>query len=473
MKNRPYIFYDTTESICSTCFMKISASIVIQDNAVFMHKMCPAHGIEKVLIADDADFYRLGREVYIKPPEMPQKFNTAFKYGCPYDCGLCSEHMQHSCLTIIEINEICNLKCPVCYADSSPDKKLQHDLATICKMLDAIVANEGTPDVVQISGGEPTLHPDFFAILDAAKARPIRHLMINTNGIKLAQDKDFVKRLAEYQPGIEIYLQFDSLDDDVLQQIRGAKLAEIHNRALENLNFYGISTTLVVTLIKGVNDHQIGEILEFASLQSCVRGVTFQPMEFAGRVSSFGSQHRITLSEVRRKVCEQSDLFSLQDIIPVPCNPDALAMGYAIKLNNKITPLTRYVSPEVLLAGKKNTIVFENDLVLKEQIFKLFATNLSPDDMASNLSQLMCCLPDVIAPELSYKNVFRVLIMNFMDAVNFDVRAVKKSCVHIVQPDGKIIPFETNNLFYRNKRSLLKNIRQKIADYYQINSDEK
>ncbi len=466
MKNRPYLFYDTTESICSICLMKISASIVIQDNKVFMYKMCPAHGTEKVLIADDADFYRLGREVYIKPPEMPQKFSTSFKYGCPYDCGLCSEHMQHSCLTILEINEKCNLKCPICYADSGPEKNIHRDLVTICKMLDAIVDAEGEPDVVQISGGEPTLHPDFFTILKEAKKRPIRHLMINTNGIKLAQDKDFVRQLAEFKPGLEIYLQFDSLDDDVLLQIRAAKLAEIHNRALENLNYYDISTTLVTTLVKNVNDHQIGDILEFAAKQSCVRGVTFQPLELAGRVSSFGLENRITLSEVRRKICEQSNLFTLQDIIPVPCNPDALAMGYGLKLNQEILPLTRYVNPEILLSGKKNTIVFENDITLKEHVFKLFATNLSPEGMAGNLSSLMCCLPDVISPNLSYKNVFRVLIMSFMDVINFDVRAAKKSCVHIVQHDGKLIPFETCNIFYRGDQSKLNEIRQKIATYH-------
>ena len=157
-------------------------------------------------------------------------------------------------------------------------------------------------------------------------------------------------------------------------------------------------------------------------------------------------------------------MINAADIIPVPCNPDALAMGYALKMGDVITPLSRHISPEVLLAGKRNTIVFENDKTLKEQVFKLFATNLSPNGMACNLSQLMCCLPDIIAPELNYNNVFRVLIMSFMDKVNFDVRAAKKSCVHIVQPDSKIIPFETHNIFYRNpQQSKIEQIREKYA----------
>lgn len=468
MKNRPYLFYDTTESICSTCLLRIPASIVIQDNEVYMYKQCPSHGSEKVLLADDAEFYRLGREFYIKPPEMPEKFNTQFTYGCPYDCGLCPEHMQHSCLTILEVTDNCNLNCPVCYADSTHSKP-HRDLATICKMLDAIVANEGNPDVVQISGGEPTIHPDFFAILDEAKKRPINHLMVNTNGVKIAKDEEFVARLASYMPRFELYLQFDSLHDEAIYKLRGANLAEIRQQALANLNKYNISTTLVVTLARGINDQQIGEILEFAAKQPCVRGVTFQPIEFAGRIAGIDHRQRMTLSEVRTKIIAQTNLFNAADIIPVPCNPDALAMGYALKLNDTITPLSRHVSPEVLLAGKRNTIVFENDSTLKEQVFKLFATNLSPDGMACNLSQLMCCLPDIMAPELNYNHVFRVLIMSFMDKVNFDVRAAKKSCVHIVQPDGKIIPFETHNIFYRNPElSGINDIRARYATLYNL-----
>jgi hypothetical protein len=163
---------------------------------------------------------------------------------------------------------------------------------------------------------------------------------------------------------------------------------------------------------------------------------------------------RLTLGEVRDRILAQTGIFQPQDIIPVPCNPDALAMGYAVKTDQGVVPLTRFVSPEVLLSGPKNTIAFEYDPALKAEVFKLFATNLSPDGQANCLASLMCCLPNVQAPPaISYRNVFRVLIMAFIDAVNFDVRAMKKSCVHIVQPDGRLIPFEAFNLLYRDGRS--------------------
>ena len=181
-KNRPWLFYDTTASVCSTCQRQVEAKIIIKDEDVFLEKWCPAHGFERTLVCDEAEYYRLCREVYVKHPEMPEQFDTKMLYGCPYDCGLCPDHMQHSCLSVLEITDNCNLTCPVCYAESAPQQK-HRPLSDVIAMLDAVVANEGEPDVVQISGGEPTLHPDFFAILDAAKSRPIKHLMVNTNGL--------------------------------------------------------------------------------------------------------------------------------------------------------------------------------------------------------------------------------------------------------------------------------------------------
>ena len=180
---RPYLYYDVAVSICSTCYRKVEGKIVFQDGNVFMLKRCPEHGAERVLIADDVDYYRRCREVFIKPPEMPNVYNTPVKWGCPYDCGLCTDHEQHSCLSLVEITDYCNLKCPICYSESGPSRQQFRSLRQIEFMLDAVVRNEGEPDVVQISGGEPTLHPDFFAVLDLAKARPIRHLMVNTNGV--------------------------------------------------------------------------------------------------------------------------------------------------------------------------------------------------------------------------------------------------------------------------------------------------
>ena len=452
MPTRNYTYYDFTLSLCPECLKRIDAKIVFEDDKVYMLKRCPEHGRSKVLIADDIAYYKNIRN-YNKPSETPYAYNTNTHYGCPYDCGLCPDHEQHSCLTVVEITDRCNLTCPTCFAGSSPTYGRHRTLEEVKKMLDVVVSNEREPDVVQISGGEPTLHPQLFEILDYAKSLPIKHLMLNTNGIEIAKNFAFAERLASYAPNFEIYLQFDSFRKDVLQSMRGANLTSIRDQALEHLNALNLSTTLVMTIQKNVNDDEIGQVIDFALKQRCVRGVTLQPTQIAGRLDNFDVlQDRITLTEVRRGILEQTSIFNADDLIPVPCNPDALVMGYALKLGGEVLPLTRYVNPADLLDNGRNTIVYEQDEQLHSKMIQLFSTGNSVEAATENLHSLLCCLPQIHAPSLTYDNLFRVIIMQFIDAYNFDVRSVKKSCVHIVNKDYKIIPFETMNLFYRDHK---------------------
>jgi uncharacterized radical SAM superfamily Fe-S cluster-containing enzyme len=468
-KTRPYLFYDTTQSVCTSCLRQVEAKIVFKDERVYMDKWCPAHGTQRVLVSDDVAYYRLCREVFVKPPEMPQRFATAMRHGCPYDCGLCPDHMQHACLSVVEITDHCNLRCPTCYAASGPERLTHRSLAEVEAMLDAVVASEGEADVVQISGGEPTLHPQFFEVMAAARARPIKHLMLNTNGIRIAQEPGFAERLAEFGRGFEVYLQFDSLQREALLDLRGADLRRIRDEALATLDALGISTTLVMTVKRGVNDDEVGAVIRHASGLGCVRGVTLQPVQDAGRVEGYDAAlHRLTVSELRRRIVEQSGVFSLDDVVPVPCNPDTLAMAYAIRTPEGLQPLTRYLDPRTLVEGAANTIVFERDPGLKAQVFRLFSTNHSPQSQAGCLSELMCCLPRVAAPEaLDYRHVFRVLIVQFMDALSLDIRALKKSCIHMARPDGRLIPFESHNLFYRDERAqMLESLRQELDGFH-------
>ena len=463
--DRPYIYYDFTLSLCSKCLRRVDAKVVFEDNKVWMLKRCPEHGNEKVLLATDVEYYKNTRN-YVKRSEMPRRFNTKTHYGCPYDCGLCTDHEQHSCLTIVEVTDRCNLTCPTCYAESSPHHGRHRTLEEIEAMLDLIVRNEGEPDVVQISGGEPTVHPQFFEILDIAKTKPIRHLMLNTNGIRIAKDEKFVERLATYMPDFEVYLQFDSFKQNALEILRGQDLRETRTKALENLNKYNLSTTLVVTLQRGLNDDEIGKIIEFALKQPCIRGVTFQPTQVAGRTEGFNpANDRITLTEVRQEILNQTDIFTPEDILPVPCNPDALAMAYALKIDGQVVPLTRYINPQDILDNSRNTIVYEQDERLHQHMIQLFSTGNSVECATDELQSVMCCLPQISAPNLGYDNLFRIIIMRFIDAYDFDVRAIKKSCVHIVSDDMTIIPFETMNLFYRDakKRARLEELRRDMV----------
>ena len=479
---QPHLLYAETTALCNVCLLPISAKIVFDSGQVVLVKRCPAHGRQRVLLADDIDYYRRAREVYLKVGERVRRPNTPVRYGCPYDCGICPDHEQHGCLSLIEITDACNLTCPTCYASSAPGKS-HRPLSQVEAMLDAVVHNEGEPDVVQLSGGEPTLHPEFWQILASARRRPIRHLMINTNGVRLAKEPDFAQRLAELGPGLEIYLQFDSKNERVLRTLRGEDLRRVRLQALERLEAAGLSTTLVVTAKKGQNDGELGSLIDWAAEQSCVRGVTIQPAQDAGRnLHADALAERLTVSEVRRLVAEQSRHFDREDILPVPCHPERLAMAYALKTERGLVPLTRHVEPQLLIEGAGSTIAYERLLspgaapgpngTLSQAFLNAFSANLSPETAAEKFQTLLCCLPTVSCPpELGYKDVFRVVILHFMDRFDLDLGSVRRSCVHIAHPDGRrLIPFDTYNLFYRGdlEQRVLEPLRQKMEHLYDL-----
>lgn len=450
--SRDYSFYGQTTSLCETCLKLVAAKIVIEGDDVYFLKRCREHGAQKTLIATDAAYYKSCKD-FIKPGDLPLKHQSRTEYGCPYDCGLCPDHEQHSCLALIEVNDACNLTCPVCFAESGQARHEQKTVAEIDAMLETLVASEGFPDLVQISGGEPTIHPDIVAILKLAKSKPIRHIMLNTNGIRIARDKAFVDELAVLKPGFEVYLQFDSMKRDALENIRGADLRKVREQALANLEEAGISTTLVCVIKKGVNDGEIGDIVRHALTFKCVRGVTLQPVQDAGRNLNFDkNRDRMLLTDIRRAIYTQAgEIFGAEDIIPLPCNPDAISIAYGLRDYAKVTPITQLIPKAELLAIAPNTISFEKYPQLRDRLFDLLSLASSGERTRTVLGDLLCCLPQVEVPDdLGYDKVFRIAIVSFLDRYNFCIAAVKRSCIHFVTSKKQIIPFDTYNLFYRN-----------------------
>ncbi len=445
----PYLFLGQTTSLCETCLALVPAKIIAEGNNVFYQKRCRAHGVQKTLIADDLAYWKAQKD-WLKPGDRPLGVQSRTEHGCPWDCGLCPDHEQHSCLAILEINEACNLSCPVCFADSSTQRTGQRSMVDVERMLDTLCRSEGEPDLVQISGGEPTLHPQFFEILAAVKRRPVRHLMINTNGLRIAREPGFAERLTEFMPRFEVYLQFDSLRREALLDLRGADLVRVRAQALEALERNGIATTLVVTLKKGVNDDEIPDIIRHALTWRCVRGVTFQPIQDAGRNEQFDAQtHRIVLTEIRRRIAE-AGVFALQDMIPLPCNPDQICIGYGLRNGTQVQPITSLLPRELFVSAVPNTVSFEAYPELRQRIFELLSLSTAQGDTSEKLANLLCCLPQAAVPaDLAYEHTFRVVVSQFLDRYNFDLGTVKRSCVHFVEPDGRIIPFDTFNTFYR------------------------
>ncbi|HOF89234.1 MAG TPA: radical SAM protein, partial [Armatimonadota bacterium] len=317
-REQDYRFHALTVSLCSRCGARVSAKIVLRNGAVYLRKTCLAHGIHEELLEEDADFYLRGAR-YDKPGTRSQT-QTLLDRGCPDDCGLCPDHEQHTCIGLLEVTPACDLGCPVCFAEADAGAPLP--LETIRRMLDAFQeAEHGEADVLQLSGGEPARHPDILAIIRLAREMGIRYVMLNTNGLRLADDPDFAAALGEFRGGFEVYLQFDGLDDRPDTALRGRGLAETKRRALAALAAHRVPATLVTTVQGGVNDDQLGAILTFAMAHPTVRGVNVQPLAFFGRHDGLKPADRLTRTGVlRRLTAQMAGMLTMDDFLPLPCD---------------------------------------------------------------------------------------------------------------------------------------------------------
>lgn len=406
--------------------MPVETKIIIENSNVFFLKYCPIHKEQKTLISTDFDYYKRCKEINLIP-HKPLNTKYSVHNGCPYDCGLCLEHKQNTAMGIVEILDECNLECPTCIAASHPGAGKIKSIYEIEKMIDTLVQSEGNPDLLMISGGEPTIHPNIFQILEIAKTKPINHLMLISNGVKIANDIEFVNKLKEYKNNFEVYLQFDSLTPDVLKNIRGTNLLDIRLKALKNLEEAKIHSTLICVVKKGVNEMEMTEVINFALKYKFVRGVTFQPCKITGRNNQFDKESNyITLSEVRETIIKTSEYFSNHDLIPHPLNPENICIGYLLKSEKEIRPITDFLY--------KSTTSLK-----KEKLDFLYS---------DKLKSKMYFIPELNYMNITYENLFRVTIVSFLDKFNFCTTSVKQSCIHFITIDGDIIPIDTYYLLY-------------------------
>ncbi|WP_236728296.1 radical SAM protein [Mycobacterium tuberculosis] len=300
-RDRDEMFVEYTKSICPVCKVVVDAQVNIRHDKVYLRKRCREHGSFEALVYGDAQMY-LESARFNKPGTFPLRFQTEVRDGCPSDCGLCPDHKQHACLGLIEVNTHCNLDCPICFADSGHQPDGYAITAAQCeRMLDTLVAAEGEPEVVMFFGGEPTIHKQLLEFVDAAQARPVKTIIINTNGIRLASDRRFVDQLAtRNRPGhpVHIYLQFDGLDEATHRRIRGHDLRDVKQRALDNCAAAGLTVSLVAAVERGLNEHELGAVIRHGMAQPGVQSVVFQPVTHAGRHVQFdlvgvgGARHR-------------------------------------------------------------------------------------------------------------------------------------------------------------------------------------
>jgi uncharacterized radical SAM superfamily Fe-S cluster-containing enzyme len=454
---RRHVFHEVTRSLCPECGRVVDAQVLIRDGGVYLRKHCPAHGWHEALISSDADWY-LNSIKYNKPGAIPHTFATAVERGCPDDCGLCPEHQQHTCVGVIEVTDRCDLMCPTCFADAGSGSDLS--LEQIEFMLDRLVAMEGQPEVVQISGGEPTTHPQILDILEAVGAHGIRCTMLNTNGIRLAQDPGFVRQLARFRPFI--YLQFDGVTAETHSSLRGQDLRAVKQRALDNIAEAGLYTILVPTIVQGLNDGEIGDILRFGLESPSVLGVSYQPVAYSGRcLNHHDPLHRATVPQVLHSLESQTGgLFRVDDFRPVPCpHPSCSACTCAYVDGETVIPIPRLLNVDDYLDFLTNSAGPAISDQLGPALDSLWSmANVAGSDKTTAALNCVACgisIPLSAKPELSPEQFFVVNVHGFMDEHTFDLKRLMKCCIHEVLPDGRAVPFcAYNNLGYREQAKL-------------------
>ena len=416
-----YIFHELTRSICPECKTVIDAQIIIRDNKVFMRKRCPTHGWFEGIISSDAEMY-VNSVKFNKPRTLPLEFSTEVKNGCPLDCGLCPEHKQHICLALIEVNSACNLNCPVCFADAGIGFSLT--MQQVESMLDRFVEIEGDPEVIQFSGGEPTIHPQILDMIQAAKDRGIKQVMVNTNGVRIARDGRFLQELARLNP--VIYFQFDGLRRETYQTIRGEDLLDQKLLALERMDRAGLDAVLVAAIEREVNVDEVGQILDFGLKHPAVRGVVYQPVTHVGRHIPFDPMQRVTIPDVIHGIVEQTKgRFVLEDFVPVPCCfPTCQVNSYIFVDGDTVIPLPRLLKIEDYLDYITTRALprLPDAGAIQTALEGLWsASAVAGTEATASMFQCACGpgldLGDGLTP--LNKHIFQVAIKDFMDSYTF------------------------------------------------------
>lgn len=423
-------------SVCPVCLRQIPASHVMEDDDVLLLKECPEHGSFRTVIWRGAPGFHDWKRPKI--PSSPKNPRVQPERGCPLDCGLCSGHRQHTCTAVLEVTWRCDLGCPVCFASSggrpAPDPTEQE----ISRLYDQVHEASGFCNI-QLSGGEPTVRDDLEVLIRLGKDKGFPFIQLNTNGVRIGSESGYAARLAE--AGLDsVFLQFDGTEDAVYERLRGRPLLDVKMRAIRALSDAGIGVVLVPTVMPGVNAHELGNILQVAVDNSPgVRGVHFQPVSYFGRYPEApADEHRITLPEIMRKLEVQSGgAVRTDDFLPPGCEPSHCSFhaNYRVEdggaLHKLVSDGDCGCSPRPASEGADKAKAF-----VHRQWSGAGKTLPVLKEIKDDLDRFI---------ERSSR-VLAVSAMAFQDCWTLDLERLKGCCIHVVAPDGRMIPFCAYNL---------------------------
>lgn len=424
-----------TTSRCPVCRASCSAEVVRVGESpgkVFLNRTCREHGEHSVCIASDARFYWLAKG-------DPKNECCSGGTCCSADgssSGTLGRNAEgrgegpfetlSTCLALIEIVNSCNLSCPTCYADSPLDRNVDAvPLDELKSRIQGVIDRKGKIEILQLSGGEPTLHPDFFELVRWVQSNPgVDYILLNTNGVRIAKDDAFLNELGKTfnYGGMQVYLQFDGPQENGQKELRGADLRELRTTAVERCEGINLPITLAMT----VNDATLPylwQTIEFGLQYPHVRGVSFQPMFGSGRLPDAGSRLN-TADTIVASVQQSGGRLKFEDFTPLPCgDPNCATIGYLLKVDGEVRSISDFVDFAEVQGFLRDKIRYQ----------------------LSDLSQCGCenePLGELLKKfEMDETNTFRLFIKPFMDAGTWDEDRIDRCCTHVIRPDGKLDSF--------------------------------
>lgn len=473
---RPYTIEEYTRTVCPACFAERArrsdepgifkdGMLVSHDGAIWLRRFCARHGETESLYEEDAAIWRsrLGWQTPTLPIVPDREGNDA---GFPdgYRNGLPMGHGQHTCILLLNVTRQCNYSCPTCYASALPPGMPEDGSPTLpclSHTVDTVIEREGGRlGVLMLSGGEPTVRRDLPEILDAMAGRSITRIMLNTNGRRIVRDDRFLDVLRKHRRRLEVYLQFDGLRPSTYSTLRGEDVSEEKLEALRRLDDAGIFTTLVMSVQKGVNDDEVGDVARLGMETPRCAGMAIQPIFVSGRAPTLDPMNRATPTGVLRRLAEQtSGLLSAEDFIPLPCShKDCCDITYMLKTaDGAWKSLPSLIGKDELrhwIHAVANTISFESlssdvrSMLTSGAIQRVFSEQMkvgTPDLVVDILGMCHCIpgLPEALgglwslvrkqtnAMDRVAERTFRITVKQFMDAHTFHEARIRQCCVHV------------------------------------------
>lgn len=452
------------ESLCGKCLRIVPAKVVAADGKVYFHKFCPDHGRDEQLVHTDVNFY-LQAQRSVKPALTPLTFSGTHTVPCPQGCGFCSRHEQHLCLPIVEITSRCDLTCPACIANAGHNWDLSVD--EFDHILNGLIRAEKQIDVINLSGGEPLLHPRLLDLVDLALAHlEIIRVSISTNGLRLLEDPALAGELKKRN--VVIALQFDGYDDRTYEILRGRKLLKQKRAILDLLVSAGMSVSLTYTAAGGINTDpsDFSAVLELLFAYPAIISLMIQPLSFAGRGEQLKTHaERISIPDIIRSLDKAGNgRVRASDFAPLPCShPLCFSLAYYLMVDGKESlSLNQLVEPSQLMDMLANKTIFGLDDREREQmkdvIYQLWSGPAGTAPCACTVMKTLRSILDQMnaagfqprqAFMLGQRHVKSVFIHAFQDAGCFDLSRVRRCCQGYPQPDGKIIPACVHNVLGR------------------------